>query len=149
MKPLTLLIAFAFLSVCAFSQNCPTTSNCGCSNEKKADCIVNSCCQWIVGTGCKCASESTEVKKLEISSIIISPNPFNNVFNLQFFAVKSSPVTLEVVSVEGKTVLCQKLNNIKPGYNQKKIDLPEIPRGVYICRLNNGTNVNVTKLVKE
>lgn len=33
--------------------NCPTTSNCGCSNKKKAAC-GGDCCKWIVGTGCRC-----------------------------------------------------------------------------------------------
>lgn len=32
---------------------CPSTANCGCSNKKKSEC-VSSCCQWVVGTGCKC-----------------------------------------------------------------------------------------------
>jgi hypothetical protein len=32
---------------------CPTTSNCGCSNINKSQC-GGSCCQWIVGTGCRC-----------------------------------------------------------------------------------------------
>ncbi|WP_258098664.1 hypothetical protein [Marinoscillum pacificum] len=32
---------------------CPTTANCGCSNKKKADC-ASACCQWVVGSGCKC-----------------------------------------------------------------------------------------------
>lgn len=33
--------------------NCPTTANCGCSNKNKDQC-GGSCCQWIVGTGCRC-----------------------------------------------------------------------------------------------
>lgn len=35
-------------------KNCNTTSNCGCSGKNKAPCQDDSCCQWIVGTGCKC-----------------------------------------------------------------------------------------------
>lgn len=34
--------------------DCPTTSNCGCSNKNKLECQTSPCCQWIVGTGCKC-----------------------------------------------------------------------------------------------
>lgn len=34
--------------------SCPTTSNCGCSGKKKAEC-GGPCCKWIVGTGCKCS----------------------------------------------------------------------------------------------
>jgi hypothetical protein len=33
--------------------NCPTTSNCGCSNKNK-DVCESSCCKWVVGDGCKC-----------------------------------------------------------------------------------------------
>jgi hypothetical protein len=35
-------------------KNCASTSNCGCSNKTKSECESNPCCQWIVGTGCKC-----------------------------------------------------------------------------------------------
>jgi len=33
--------------------NCPTTSNCGCSNKKKDQCS-SSCCKWVTGRGCVC-----------------------------------------------------------------------------------------------
>ena len=33
---------------------CPTTNNCGCSNKNKSQC-ASACCQWIVGTGCRCS----------------------------------------------------------------------------------------------
>lgn len=36
------------------SNGCPTTSNCGCSGKNKAPCESDPCCQWIVGTGCRC-----------------------------------------------------------------------------------------------
>ncbi|WP_025743176.1 excalibur calcium-binding domain-containing protein [Aquimarina pacifica] len=36
------------------TSNCPTTANCGCSNKNKDVCIRDSCCQWIVGDGCRC-----------------------------------------------------------------------------------------------
>lgn len=32
--------------------SCNATNNCGCSNKLKADC-ASSCCQWVVGDGCK------------------------------------------------------------------------------------------------
>ena len=33
--------------------DCPNTSNCGCSNKRKAECNT-SCCAWVVDDGCKC-----------------------------------------------------------------------------------------------
>lgn len=35
------------------SNDCPTTSSCGCSNKNKADCN-SPCCSWVVGKGCGC-----------------------------------------------------------------------------------------------
>ncbi|MBL3657384.1 hypothetical protein [Fulvivirga sediminis] len=35
------------------STSCPDTANCGCSGKTKSEC-GGPCCQWIVGTGCKC-----------------------------------------------------------------------------------------------
>lgn len=37
------------------SKDCPTTSNCGCSNKNKSSCESDSCCKWVVGDGCQCA----------------------------------------------------------------------------------------------
>ncbi len=36
-------------------RTCASTSNCGCSGKPKATCESDACCQWIVGTGCKCS----------------------------------------------------------------------------------------------
>ena len=36
------------------STNCPSTANCGCSGKNKSQC-GGPCCQWIVGSGCKCS----------------------------------------------------------------------------------------------
>lgn len=35
-------------------KTCSATANCGCSNKNKAECEIDPCCIWIVGTGCKC-----------------------------------------------------------------------------------------------
>lgn len=35
------------------NDGCPKTSNCGCSNKRKAEC-ESKCCKWVVGEGCKC-----------------------------------------------------------------------------------------------
>lgn len=36
------------------STGCATTSNCGCSGKNQNEC-GGPCCQWIVGTGCRCS----------------------------------------------------------------------------------------------
>ncbi len=39
----------------AVSKNdCPNTSNCGCSGKTKANCPNDPCCKWVVGDGCNC-----------------------------------------------------------------------------------------------
>jgi uncharacterized protein (DUF1499 family) len=35
------------------SSSCPTTKNCGCSGYSKSVC-ADSCCRWVIGSGCKC-----------------------------------------------------------------------------------------------
>ncbi len=36
-------------------RTCATTSNCGCSNKRKAECENDPCCKWVVGSGCECS----------------------------------------------------------------------------------------------
>lgn len=35
-------------------KTCASTSNCGCSSKTKAQCELDPCCRWVVGTGCVC-----------------------------------------------------------------------------------------------
>ena len=35
------------------AEDCPSTSNCGCSSKNKAECNTR-CCAWVVGQGCNC-----------------------------------------------------------------------------------------------
>jgi hypothetical protein len=46
-------IACEHLPAVGGGTGCPTIGNCGCSNKNKDQC-ASACCQWIVGTGCKC-----------------------------------------------------------------------------------------------
>ncbi|MCZ8217690.1 MAG: hypothetical protein O9262_15710 [Cyclobacteriaceae bacterium] len=46
-------IACEHLPASGGGTGCPTTANCGCSNKNQSSC-VSACCQWVVGTGCKC-----------------------------------------------------------------------------------------------
>lgn len=47
-------IACEHLSGGGTGTGCPNTSNCGCSGKSKNEC-GGTCCQWIVGTGCRCS----------------------------------------------------------------------------------------------
>ncbi|WP_298547160.1 hypothetical protein [uncultured Aquimarina sp.] len=58
MKKLKLLFVLLLIVACDEQSDdvttCATTANCGCSGKTKSACESDACCQWIVGTGCKC-----------------------------------------------------------------------------------------------
>jgi hypothetical protein len=71
----------------------------------------------------------------------ISPNPFHDVLNLSYDAVKPH-YHLELFSLIGELILSRNA--------ESSIRLPKLPRGIYLARLTNekGQQVMSQKIVK-
>lgn len=144
MKTLILSIVIIFsTSLVVISQSCPTTANCGCSNKSKAVCPTDPCCQWIVGTGCKCLNSPTKTDNLQSDSIRIFPNPAGDFLNIQLNSNNS--ILVEIIAMDGVIVFSKKLFDTK---NNNQIKLIGIDKGLYVCRLNDGNRVYSLKLWK-
>ncbi|MBN1199051.1 MAG: T9SS type A sorting domain-containing protein [Bacteroidales bacterium] len=77
--------------------------------------------------------------------IVLYPNPANSFISLQL-AVGSwqSPTELEIVDVSG----IQVMKELIPSENPKvTYDISHLPQGVYFCRISNGSQSTVRKLV--
>jgi hypothetical protein len=76
------------------------------------------------------------------------PNPTDNSFNLVFRAAIDN-LNITITDVAGKTVYTEN-NNISLAANQTKaIDISNLTAGVYFCKLSNGKNSFVQKIVKN
>lgn len=84
----------------------------------------------------------------EIVLQTIQPNPFNDQLSLVFNVNKDINLSIELINMEGKTVLTRQLNSEA---GQQRINLDEagsLPHGIYFMRLAYNGKSEVYKLVK-
>jgi hypothetical protein len=76
----------------------------------------------------------------------VSPNPTSNVANINFDGGKGGVANIVVTNQLGSTVLQQTVSAVS-GVNNKKVDLSKLPNGLYYIKVQNGTNVQTTKVI--
>jgi len=109
------------------------------------------------------ASDTTKTPKLVIcytnnadvpsvsgnnNEVIIYPNPSNGEYSILYSNKNRELPTLEVINVLGQVVY----SSILSGYGSNltaNLDLSNQPNGMYLIRINNGTEVIAKKVVKE
>lgn len=95
-------------------------------------------------------SNSTDIKPLEIqgvSNFILYPNPVVDQLHINYESIKTANVQLEIIDFMG-SILQKKILSIQSGINQVIISVNQLPKGIYICRLQNGNKIETTKFIK-
>lgn len=78
----------------------------------------------------------------------ILPNPCSASANLQFVIRESGLVNCELFDVSGVQIK-QLINEVnQPGSYEIKIDLSDLPKGIYFCSLRTSTGIHTKKIVK-
>lgn len=86
-------------------------------------------------------------KNLKVDDINYYPNPNEGRFNLQFSAPKK-PTSVQVLSLDGRTVYNEELTEFTGIYNNE-IDLSAQKRGIYLLRIQQGSKSMNRKIVLE
>lgn len=68
----------------------------------------------------------------------IYPNPSTNLMNLSFDATSAGEATISIFDLGGRTLLSQSRGVVGIGSQTLEVDVSEIPRGIYIVRVNQG-----------
>jgi hypothetical protein len=76
------------------------------------------------------------------NEINLYPNPTNGVFQVQLGTVTNG--NLEVLDYTGKIVLKQNING-----NALQLDISEMPKGMYIIKVNSTNAQQVSKIIKN
>lgn len=77
------------------------------------------------------------------SSINLYPNPASDILNIEVQSL-STQSEIEIIGIDGKVVKSIKLINLKTS-----ISISNIPKGIYLCRLYNGTEISNSKFIKQ
>ena len=78
----------------------------------------------------------------------VFPNPFSNTFNISFGQDKRFKTTLQIFSLAGE-LLFEKLWELDPGSYIKVLDVSHLMAGSYILKLNTGTMIKTTLVIKN
>ena len=78
-------------------------------------------------------------------NIHLYPNPASEVINIHFEAAVKGELLLSLLDFSGRLV---RREVVEPSIADKQINLRNIPSGVYILRLTNGSIINIFKVVK-
>ena len=86
------------------------------------------------------ALASVQVKPL----LSIYPNPVREVLNINLPLGWEAYAQLEIIDMGGKVVLQELLNSLA-----SSISVSELPKGLYLLRVQNGTQSSNTKFIKQ
>jgi hypothetical protein len=95
-----------------------------------------------INTGIVPVASNTEVIKLQVY-----PNPVTDLLNINIQFPKSENQTgvIEILSIEGKIFYTQMINSQSSIYH---VNVTSFPKGLYLCKINNGTTIETIKFLK-
>ena len=77
--------------------------------------------------------------------IFVFPNPATNELKIDLSGVAKPVGTINIISIEGKTIISQKTTNEMV----ITLDISSLPKGIYLCRYSNSTEINTVKFIKQ
>ncbi|MEO6611049.1 MAG: reprolysin-like metallopeptidase [Chitinophagaceae bacterium] len=107
---------------------------------------VNNCYTLKVQTGTASRIDNELVIQPASNKFAISPNPASDMVNLSFTSEAGGMSVVSVINQAGSVVLSRTVTTTK-GNNSRKLDLGNLPNGLYIIKIQTGALVQTTKLV--
>ena len=86
--------------------------------------------------------------KLFAEEMKFAPNPNNGKFNLSFTLKEQGNTQVQVMSLDGKNVYNENLENFT-GHYSSDIDISAQPKGVYFVRISQGTHSQLKKIILD
>lgn len=84
----------------------------------------------------------------ESNSLSVFPNPVSSELNLRFLSGSGGTVEIRILDVHGKTVSIKKEHTLQ-GINQVNLQLSDLPKGLYVCRVRHGKSTETRKFLKN
>lgn len=94
------------------------------------------------------ANSSFGKDELEKVSMLVYPNPANEVVNIQFIAQKEGEYRISLIDVVGKEVLTQ-VSELSEGENTLTMKTDKLAKGLYLIRISNDSQTEIAKLMIE
>lgn len=92
----------------------------------------------------------TDVDQIDVSGItamVLYPNPVVKQLNIRYEAQYEESILVEVVNIQGEIIVKQTMKSFA-GTNYFIIPFDLFQKGIYMCRLNNGKKIEISKFIK-
>lgn len=83
----------------------------------------------------------------ESNDLVLFPNPVNDELSLWLAVSMVATIEIRILDVQGKTISIKK-EHLIPGNNQINLQVADLPRGLYLCRVTNGKSTETRKFLK-
>ncbi|MEA3477090.1 MAG: choice-of-anchor tandem repeat GloVer-containing protein, partial [Bacteroidota bacterium] len=83
----------------------------------------------------------------QIASLFISPNPASDYVIIRYRMQEPGRKMIGIFSIEGKKIQEDVQDDMQKGTYEMKIDVSDLPGGVYIVRMQAGKDVSIKKLI--
>jgi hypothetical protein len=93
-------------------------------------------------------TEVPQIGSSQNNALEIYPNPSADQLQISYETVKAGNAQVEIIDLQGKILLQQALN-CNAGANHVEIKVTKLPKGIYLCRVTNGTRMVTTKFLKQ
>ncbi|MEO0898586.1 MAG: T9SS type A sorting domain-containing protein [Bacteroidota bacterium] len=85
-----------------------------------------------------------------VENMLMYPNPAQEWITLEYALMESSEITLEVINPMGQKLIQHNLGNQFPGQQKERVNIQELPAGLYIVQVkSNGQVAGTSKLIKK
>ena len=84
-----------------------------------------------------------------VSTTHVYPNPVENTATVQYRLDEGSPVSIKVMDLTGRTVLCQHETLQSAGIRHATLDFTPLPAGIYMCQIRTKKGIETVKVVRQ
>ena len=92
-------------------------------------------------------TSNDEVKVIGTSNMLLYPNPVEDRLQLRYESVTAEDIYIQIIDTQGKVKYQQNLRS-QPGNNNTLISVEYFQKGIYLCRFQQGNNINIQKFIK-
>ena len=91
---------------------------------------------------------SLDVTNAERGTMLLYPNPVKDHLQIRYESTSEEVVSVTIINIQGAVVF-QKKTISQAGTNLFDIPLLTLQNGMYLCRLQNGNKIEMTKFIKN
>lgn len=81
--------------------------------------------------------------------VILFPNPTSNTLNIRYNLPKADQISIALYDMQGKLMLEKRLGKKNSGEHTESIDLNDLIKGTYVCRISSQQSSITKQIIKQ